>query len=144
MDSTKEEIPDLARRRALKVLTVAAGSVAAVGIAGLSGCSGSGAAPDDGPVSFPLQELSRNRRAIVRFNGQPVEVRRTENGVRATSLVCTHFGCVVRWVESEGTYKCPCHEGRFDANGEVLGGPPTRRLFLVPVSVSGKTVTLGT
>jgi Rieske Fe-S protein len=59
-------------------------------------------------------------------------------------LVCTHFGCVVRWVESEGTYKCPCHEGRFDANGEVLGGPPTRRLFLVPVSVSGKTVTLGT
>jgi cytochrome b6-f complex iron-sulfur subunit len=140
--NSKNQTLDLGRRRALKILTGAAGTLATVGLTGLSGCAGSGAAADDGPVSIPLSKLASGRRAIVRFNGQPVEVRSADDGVRATSLVCTHFGCVVRWVESEGIYQCPCHEGRFDADGEVLGGPPTRRLFVVPVSVSGDTVTL--
>jgi Rieske Fe-S protein len=142
--NSKSQTPDLSRRRTLKILTGAAGSLAAVGWTGLTGCAGSGAGADAGPVSIPMSELSPGKRAVIRLGGQPVEVRRTDDGVVATSLVCTHFGCVVHWVESEGIYQCPCHEGRFDADGEVLGGPPTRRLVLVPVSISGDTVTLGT
>jgi len=141
--NSKSQTPDLARRRALEILTGAAGAVAVVGLTGLSGCSGSGAAPDEGPVSIPMSELASGGRTVVRFNGQPIEVRRTDDGVRATSLVCTHFGCVVRWDETARIYRCPCHEGKFDADGEVLGGPPTSRLALVPVSVSGDTVTVG-
>lgn len=58
----------------------------------------------------------------------------TENGEVAAHFVgdriahrdnprCTHLGCVLRKNTGEGTWDCPCHGSRFDADGNVIQGP---------------------
>jgi menaquinol-cytochrome c reductase iron-sulfur subunit len=44
------------------------------------------------------------------------------------SNICTHLGCQTHWNEVEGLIECPCHGGQFDAEGNVIGGPPPRPL----------------
>lgn len=63
----------------------------------------------------------------------------TENGrdFVAMSNVCTHLGCRVRWVADRGQFFCPCHNGQFDKDGNVLGGPPPRSLDRYEVKVEG-------
>ncbi len=46
----------------------------------------------------------------------------------AFSLVCTHLGCIVEWNPEKREFYCPCHQGRFDAEGKVISGPPPRPL----------------
>ena len=52
-------------------------------------------------------------------------------GVRAMSATCTHLGCQVHWDDADERFRCPCHGGAYDASGQVLGGPPPRRLDVV-------------
>lgn len=53
----------------------------------------------------------------------------------AMSNICTHLGCRVRWVSSEETFFCPCHNAAFDKEGEVASGPPPRALDRYEVKV---------
>jgi len=41
---------------------------------------------------------------------------------------CTHLGCPFNWDDKTGTFECPCHNGVFDIDGRVVGGPPPRPL----------------
>ena len=54
----------------------------------------------------------------------------TENGrdFVALSNICTHLGCRVRWVADQERFFCPCHNGVYDKNGNVVSGPPPRPL----------------
>jgi glycine/D-amino acid oxidase-like deaminating enzyme/nitrite reductase/ring-hydroxylating ferredoxin subunit len=71
----------------------------------------------------------------VRSRGRTLAVYRGEDGrVHALSAVCTHLGCRVRWNPAERSWDCPCHGGRFDVDGNVLNGPPTKGLVAVPIS----------
>lgn len=130
------------RRRALRVLAGAAGCALAAETLGLLGCAGPGTA-EQGPVVLDLSELTPGARVVVSYRQLPVEVIRTENGVHALSLACTHMGCTVRWDAGKQLYLCPCHEGRFDADGQVVSGPPPSSLPSIPVSVSDTVVTVG-
>lgn len=53
----------------------------------------------------------------------------------AMSNVCTHLGCHVRWIEEREQFYCPCHNGIFDREGNVVSGPPPRPLDRYPVKV---------
>ena len=46
----------------------------------------------------------------------------------AMSNICTHLGCRVRWIADQQTFFCPCHNGVFDKDGNVVSGPPPRPL----------------
>jgi len=41
---------------------------------------------------------------------------------------CTHLNCPFYWDKEKGIFQCPCHDGRFDIDGKVIGGPPPRPL----------------
>ncbi|WP_135807017.1 QcrA and Rieske domain-containing protein [Halorussus marinus] len=61
----------------------------------------------------------------------------TVAGYAAYSKVCTHAGCMVSDEDGE-TLVCPCHFGKFDptAGAAVVGGPPSRALPQLPITVS--------
>ncbi len=53
----------------------------------------------------------------------------------AMSNVCTHLGCRVRWIAEQNKFFCPCHNGIFDKEGNVVSGPPPRPLNRYDVKV---------
>ena len=44
------------------------------------------------------------------------------------SNVCTHLACRVRWIPEKDSFFCPCHNGVFSKDGNVVAGPPPRPL----------------
>ena len=50
--------------------------------------------------------------------------------------VCTHLGCAVAWQQSE--FVCPCHGGKYDAQGSVTGGPPPQPLARCEVKIENE------
>lgn len=54
-----------------------------------------------------------------------------DKSVHALSATCTHLGCQVRWDAKSTTFRCPCHGGVFDPQGNVVSGPPPRPLARV-------------
>ena len=60
---------------------------------------------------------------------------RDEAGFHAISATCTHLGCIAVRNE-DGTFHCPCHGSKFDAIGNVEGGPAPKALMWVQLTVS--------
>jgi Rieske Fe-S protein len=58
-----------------------------------------------------------------------------EGAVQALSATCSHLGCGVRWDAAAGQFKCPCHGGTYDKQGQVVAGPPPRALERLPVRI---------
>jgi nitrite reductase/ring-hydroxylating ferredoxin subunit len=48
----------------------------------------------------------------------------------AFSAACTHMGCIIAWNATTHTFDCPCHNGRFDEQGNSL---PNQRFFYSPL-----------
>ena len=82
--------------------------------------------PFDGLV-VDLDALPEGRSVHV-HETLPVEILRTGDDFRARSLLCTHQGCQVIWKPGDAEYLCPCHQGRFDAEGHPVAGPPREPL----------------
>ena len=55
--------------------------------------------------------------------------------------LCTHLGCIPAW--KKDAWKCACHGGEFNANGQQTFGPPPKPLVIPPFSVEGSVLTLG-
>jgi Rieske Fe-S protein len=53
-------------------------------------------------------------------------IRRDQKTVDAYTTICPHEGCSVNFVPSAGQFKCPCHGGVFDLQGNKVSGPPPR------------------
>ena len=74
-----------------------------------------------------------------------VYIKRTqEDEIVAISAGCTHLGCIVSWDEQQNIFKCPCHDGRFDADGNVLSGPPPAALRRHPAKIEDGKILLRT
>ena len=99
--------------------------------------------PPDRRTRVALAQLEPDGRVEIEVLGEPAEVVRTEGGIAARSLLCSHFGCHVEWQPERGRYHCPCHQGEFDRDGRPLAGPPTRPLRAIPTEVSGRDILVG-
>src|SRR5687767_7521349 len=44
----------------------------------------------------------------------------TESGVLALYMVCTHLGCLYKWVPNNGRFECPCHASQYSRDGAKL------------------------
>ena len=67
-----------------------------------------------------------------------------EDEVIAISAGCTHLGCIVTWNEDQQIFKCPCHDGRYDADGKVISGPPPAPLKRHKTKIEGGRIFLAT
>jgi len=78
------------------------------------------------------------------FQGRPAVLLQPRAGsFVALSAVCTHLGCIVKWVNDKGEFLCPCHGGRFSAEGLVLGGPPPKALTTYSVKIEDTDLVVG-
>ncbi len=55
--------------------------------------------------------------------------------VKVFSATCSHLGCQVLWDNKDKKFRCPCHGGVYDANGQVIDGPPPRPLAIIDARV---------
>ena len=63
----------------------------------------------------------------------PVLVRRdSDKDFVCFSTSCPHLGCAVSWDALSNRFKCACHGGAFDRDGNVIAGPPPSPLPRLP------------
>jgi len=75
------------------------------------------------PIHYDIQRGIYTQRVSV-----PVLVSRTASELICFNATCPHLGCTVRWDGHSSRFRCACHGGNFDRDGEVLAGPPPRPL----------------
>jgi cytochrome b6-f complex iron-sulfur subunit len=81
------------------------------------------------PTVFRAGSAMDYPEGTVRFNReQRAYVIGGGGGVFALSAVCTHLGCITRFLSDERAIACPCHGSRFDLEGNVVHGPAPRPL----------------
>jgi Rieske Fe-S protein len=101
------------------------------------------AKPKDRRTRVPREALRTRGRLEIQHAGEPVEVSETEAGPVARSLLCTHFGCRVRWQAERSGYRCTCHEATFDHDGRPLTGPAQRPLRVLAIEVTDRDILVG-
>ncbi len=106
-------------------------------------------APQGGPGKSEKIELARDQVPVggahfFTFRGHPAVVLQEKAGeFIALNAVCTHLGCIVKWLPDKGEFLCPCHAGRYSPAGSVLGGPPPKPLESYPVAVQDNKIVIG-
>jgi cytochrome b6-f complex iron-sulfur subunit len=139
------------RRRALNILlglggAAAAGSVLYPALAFLLPPRKAESTQFAVTLDFKASEMDPGTGRIFRFGNRPgliiCEAVGGEKKFLAYSAICTHLGCVVEYQPDSRTIFCPCHNGRFDINGNNISGPPPRPLDKFKVQVSGDTITV--
>lgn len=71
-------------------------------------------------------------------SAQSVYVSRSAEGqLEVLSAICPHLGCSVSWQPTQSEFVCPCHGGRFKADGQHVYGPPPRAMDKLATRVKG-------
>ena len=90
-----------------------------------------------GPLeNYPINEPTLFSFTQARLNGWEKTVnsfgvyvlRKNQDDVITYSNVCTHLSCRVTWHPDRQLFICPCHDGQFNEQGDVVAGPPPRPL----------------
>jgi cytochrome b6-f complex iron-sulfur subunit len=89
------------------------------------------------PENFPVNSVTADY-------DRKVFVVRTEVGFFALSAVCTHLGCITRWVEDEQSIACPCHGSKFSRDGALAQGPAPRPLRRIAIRLEDGELVVDT
>lgn len=54
----------------------------------------------------------------------------TNQGYLSLYAVCTHLGCLPKWVPTNDRFECPCHGSKFEETGSYIEGPAPRAMDL--------------
>lgn len=82
-----------------------------------------------------VEEVPAGASKAVELFGHKMVLLQGRKGYRAFSSVCTDLGCTVGWDAGRNQFVCPCHMGIYDADGNVVSGPPPRPLDQYEVEV---------
>jgi menaquinol-cytochrome c reductase iron-sulfur subunit len=151
MSSAAQDDPGLGRRQLLARCFWAAVSLVTAGIAApLLGYFVGPLLRRRTPVRVPLgavADFPTDRPQKVEFVLRRRDGWVTEEGRHAAWVVrrgadvlvfdprCTHLGCAYHWHTETSQFLCPCHNGLYDLEGRVVGGPPPRPLDTYAVTV---------
>jgi cytochrome b6-f complex iron-sulfur subunit len=107
----------------------------------LSPIAGSG---EEQQVRVSRSQISIGKAHFFSYQGRPAVLLQSAAGeFVALSAVCTHLGCIVKWVDDAQEFLCPCHGGRFSTAGNVIAGPPPKPLETYAVSIEGDDILIG-
>lgn len=67
-------------------------------------------------------------------------VKKSEDQATVYSNMCTHLSCRVTYRDDVREYVCPCHDGRFNEQGNVASGPPPEPLYQFETKVEDGTL----
>jgi Rieske Fe-S protein len=104
-------------------------------------------------ADYPLGEPRLAQFTLARVDGwvQTLEsravwvVRTGEQAATVFNGRCTHLGCAYSWKTAgahRGQFLCPCHDGVFARDGQVVEGPPPRGLDTLPARVEDGTLVI--
>ena len=91
--------------------------------------------PVGAPTAFSFTQTKVNGWERTTSSYGVYVLRHTESDLKVLSNRCTHLSCRVTWKEVDQAYECPCHDARFDIEGEVVYGPPPHPLDVYPHKV---------
>ena len=142
-DSVEEQ--QLSRR---EFLDVSVGGALAVGVLAAAGTVVSYLSPPqkkmrgagEAVAVADEEDMPVNTGRVVAYGATKVVVVHRPSGFVALSAVCTHAGCLVRWDDESERIHCPCHDGYFDLQGNVISGPPPSPLKVYRAEVVGGKV----
>lgn len=80
------------------------------------------------PSGFPFSRKIKDGWVESTQTGVAYAITHDGQNVKVFSNVCTHLSCRVNWDENRQGFFCPCHDGLFSVDGEILGGPVPRPL----------------
>jgi menaquinol-cytochrome c reductase iron-sulfur subunit len=100
--------------------------------------------PVNEPTLFNFTRTTVNgwERTVNSYGVYIVRKSETGNDVVAFSNVCTHLACRVNWNDQDQEYICPCHDGKFNIDGNVVAGPPPRPLDRYETKVEDGNLSL--
>jgi cytochrome b6-f complex iron-sulfur subunit len=102
---------------------------------------GAKAAPT--PVEVQVGDIPVGGSKDFLYGSDPAIILRSADGLLVLSLVCTHLGCIVKWIPEKEAFHCPCHAGTFDKTGRVTGGPPPAPLEKLAFKQTGDKIVVG-
>jgi len=103
------------------------------------------------PKSLPAKGTEALLSAPIAFPAGKFWISNQSQGLYALSMICTHLGCLFKWVDTTHRFECPCHGSKFTAAGVkltaaeikdgALPGPAQRNLdrFAITVTTPGGT-----
>ena len=95
-----------------------------------------------GTFAFDPEELPGVGAPPVTVSSGRFHISMTNEGFRALYQVCTHLGCLPKWVPTNFRFECPCHGSKFQLNGDWIEGPAPRHLdrFIATITYADGTV----
>ena len=94
-----------------------------------------------GTFTFNPEDLPAVGAAPTTVPAGRFHVTRTDEGLRTLYGVCTHLGCLPKWVPTNTRFECPCHGSKFELSGQYIEGPAPRNLdrFIAKVTYADGT-----
>jgi len=81
-----------------------------------------------GTFTFNPEELPAAGSGPASVPAGRFHISNTNEGLRALYGVCTHLGCLPKWVPTNDRFECPCHGSKFQLSGAYIEGPAPRAL----------------
>jgi cytochrome b6-f complex iron-sulfur subunit len=136
------------RKEFLKTTALALAGVA-LGPAFLESCSKGNATPQGPSVNFTV-DLNASANAALKDVGGYIysngviiaRISTLDLGFIALAQKCTHSGCNIAYNSSSQTFICPCHNGTFDLNGNVISGPPQSPVLKYSITRNNNILTI--
>ena len=135
MEIPEEQVQNNGRRKFVKQAATLSVGMAIVG--NISSCS---LFDDPEMMVCALGELKEKGKIVVKFNGKQILTRWENEQVEIVSLICSHKKCTVRYHKEVNQFICPCHDGTYDHQGNVISGPPEKPLSKFKAEIRGDEV----